>query len=119
MASPTIGNGRTVLFWDDLWNRGILAQQYPELFSFACNTKLSIKEAKQKEHLFHIFQLPLSEQAYEQYLELNEAWEQITIINSKDKWKYIWGSEIFTKKDLQASYGTYPGSSHLQIAMKK
>jgi hypothetical protein len=59
---------------------------------------LYIKEAKQKDHLFHIFQLPLSEQAYEQYLELNEAWEQITIINAKDNWKYIWGSEIFTTK---------------------
>jgi hypothetical protein len=73
LASPIIGNGRTILFWDDLWNKGIPAQQYPELFSFACNRKLSIKEAKQKEHLFEIFQLPLSEQAYEQYLELNEA----------------------------------------------
>jgi hypothetical protein len=110
LASPTIGNGRTIFFWDDLWNKGIPAQQYPELFSFACNSKLSIKEAKQKEHLFKKFQLPLSEQAYEQYLELNEAWEQITILNAKDNWKFIWGSEIFsTKKTYRHLMG------HIQV----
>jgi hypothetical protein len=98
LAVPTIGNGRTILFWEDLWNKGIPAQQYPKLFSFACNSKLSIKEAKQKDHLFESFQLPLSVQAYEQYLELNEAWGQITVTNAKDTWKLIWGSEIFSTK---------------------
>jgi hypothetical protein len=108
LTFPTIGNGRTMLFWEDLWNRGIPTQQYPELFSFACNTKLSIEEVKQQEHLFQIFQLPLSKQAYEQYLELNEAWDQITINNSKDRWRYIWGSNIYsTKKDLHTPNGAY------------
>jgi hypothetical protein len=110
LAAPIIGNGKTILFWDDLWNKGIPTQQYPKLFSFACNSKLSIKEAKQKEHLFEIFQLPLSEQAYEQYLELNEAWEQITMTNTNDIWKFIWGSEIFsTKKTYKHLMG------HIQV----
>jgi hypothetical protein len=29
LAAPTIGNGRTILFWGDLWNKGIPTQQYP------------------------------------------------------------------------------------------
>jgi hypothetical protein len=98
LAAPNIGNGRTILFWGDLWNKGIPTQQYPELFSFACNSKLSINEAKQNGHLFEIFQLPLSEQAYEQYLELNEAWGQITVTDAKDTWKLIRGSENFSTK---------------------
>jgi hypothetical protein len=57
LAYPIIGNGRTILFWDGLWNSGIPNQQYPELFSFANNTKLSIGEVKQQEHIFQIFQL--------------------------------------------------------------
>jgi hypothetical protein len=69
LAYPIIGNGRSILLWEDLWNKSIPSQQYLELFSFA-NTKLSIAEAKEQDHLFHIFQLPISEQAYEQYLEL-------------------------------------------------
>jgi hypothetical protein len=93
-----MANARTILFWEDLWNKGIPAQQYPELFSFAYNSKLTIKEAKQKSHLLEIFHLPLSVQAYEQYLEISEAWGQITVINAKDTWKLIWGSKIFSTK---------------------
>jgi hypothetical protein len=74
LAAPTIGDGRTILLWGDMWNRGTLAHQYPELFSFACNSKLTVKEANQKEYLIEIFQLPLSVQAYDQFLELDETW---------------------------------------------
>jgi hypothetical protein len=63
-------------------------------------TTNSIQEAKQKDHLFEIFQLPLSVQAYEQYLELNEAWGQITMTNANDTWKLIWGSENSLRKRL-------------------
>ena len=84
LASPTIGDGCSIHFWDDLWNNGIPRQQYPELFSFANDTKLSIAEVKQKNHLFQIFELPLSEQAYEQYLDLSEIWANVNLSNTKD-----------------------------------
>jgi hypothetical protein len=98
LAAPTIGDGRTILFWGDMWNRGTPAHQYPELFSFACNSKLTVKEANQKEHLIEIFQLPLSVQAYDQFLELDESWGQITVTNTKDAWKLIWGADNFSTK---------------------
>jgi hypothetical protein len=98
LAAPTIGDGRTILFWGDMWNKGIPAHQYPELFSFTCISKLTVKKAKQKEHLIDIFQLPLSVQAYEQFLELDETWGQITVTNTKDAWKFIWGSDNFSTK---------------------
>jgi hypothetical protein len=98
LAAPTIGDGRTILFWKDMWNRGTPAHQYPELFSFACNSKLTVKEAIQKEHLIEIFQLPLSVQAYEQFLDLNATWGQIMVTNTKDAWKLIWGADNFSTK---------------------
>jgi hypothetical protein len=49
-------------------------------------------------------------QAYEQYLELNEAWGQITVTNAKDTWKLIWGSEIFSTKQ---TYKHFMGQSHV------
>jgi hypothetical protein len=52
------------------------------------------------DHLFEIFQLPLSEQAYEQYIELNEAWGQITVTDAKDTWKLIWGLKFSLRKRL-------------------
>jgi hypothetical protein len=65
------------VFWEDMWNSGIPANQYPELFSFACNSKLTVKEALQKEQLIEIFQLPLSVQAHEQFLDLDATWGQV------------------------------------------
>jgi hypothetical protein len=100
LAAPNIGDGRTILFWEDMWNSGIPANQYPELFSFACNSKLTIKEALQKEQLIEIFQLPLSVQAHEQFLDLDATWGQIMVTNTNDAWKLIWGADIFSKKKL-------------------
>jgi hypothetical protein len=57
-----------------------------------------------------LFTPPLGnfQQAYEQYLELNEAWGQITVTNAKDTWKLIRGSEIFsTKKTYRHLMGQY------------
>jgi hypothetical protein len=65
LAHPIIGNGRSILFWEDQWNKSISRQQYPELFSFTKSTKLSIAEVKEQDHLFRNFQLPISKQAYE------------------------------------------------------
>jgi hypothetical protein len=115
LASPIIGNGSTILFWDDLWNNGIPKQQYPELFSFANDTKLSIVKVKQKEHLFQIFQLALSEQAYEQYLDLNEIWDIIIINNTNDRWTYIWGSDTYS---TQKTYMQLIGHSNVHIVYK-
>jgi hypothetical protein len=98
LAAPKIGDGRTILFWEDMWNSGIPANQYPELFSFACNSKLSIKEVLQKEQLIEIFQLPLSVQAHEQFLDLDATWGQIMVSNSNDTWKLMWGADIFSTK---------------------
>jgi hypothetical protein len=112
LASPIIENGNTILFWDDLWNNGIPKQQYPELFSFANDTKLSIVEVKQKEHLFQIFQLPLSEQAYEQYLDLSEIWDRIIINNTNDRWTYIWGLDSYS---TQKTYRQLIGHSNVHI----
>ena len=98
MAAPKIGDGRTILFWEDMWNSGIPANQFPELFSFARNSKLSIKEALQKEQLIEIFQLPLSVQAHEQFLDLDATWGQIMVNNTNDTWKLIWGADIFSTK---------------------
>jgi hypothetical protein len=98
LAYPIIGNGRSILFWKDQWNKSVPSQQYPELFSFANNTKLSIAEAKEQDHFFHIFQLPISEQAYEQCLELHVVWEQIDLNTLKDRWRYIWDSDSYSTK---------------------
>jgi hypothetical protein len=98
LAHPIIGNDRSISFWDDQWNQNIPRQQFPELFSFVKNTKLSIAEAKEHDHFAGFFHLPISEQAYDQYLELQVDWEQIALSNVHDHWRYIWGSDNYSSQ---------------------
>jgi hypothetical protein len=116
LAHPIIGNGRSIFLWEDQWNKSIPKQQYPELFSFTKSTKLSIAEVKEQDHLFRIFQLPLSEQAYEQYLELQVVWEQIFLSNVKDRWRYIWDSDSYS---TQKTYRHLMGQTQVHSIYKR
>jgi hypothetical protein len=55
LAIPAIGNGRSISFWDDQWSQSIPRHNFPELFSFVKNTKLTIKEAKEQEQFDGFF----------------------------------------------------------------
>jgi hypothetical protein len=66
-----LGSGDTILFWSDLWNGRILKQAYQQLFSFAINENATIQTVMEQDDLQSLFRLPLSEEAYEQYYELN------------------------------------------------
>jgi hypothetical protein len=116
LAHPIIGNGRSIFFWEDQWNKSIPRQKYPELFSFTKSTKLSIAKVKEQDHLFRIFQLPISKQAYEQYLELQVVWEQIVLSNIKDRWRYIWGSDSYS---TQKAYRHLMGQTHVHSIYKR
>lgn len=35
IAKSIVGDGKTVLFWDDLWEGSIRSRDYPRLYSFA------------------------------------------------------------------------------------
>lgn len=48
IASPMIGNGKTILFWHDLWNNGVLSRNYSELYSITIDEDISLMEAKNK-----------------------------------------------------------------------
>jgi hypothetical protein len=98
LALPVIGNGRSISLWEDQWSENIPRQKFPELFSFVKNTKLTIKEAKEQDHFAGFFHLPISEQAYDQYLELQVVWEQIALSNAHDRWHYIWGSDNYSSQ---------------------
>jgi hypothetical protein len=110
LASPVIGNGGAISFWDDQWSQCIPRQNFPELFSFAKNTKLTIKEAKEQEQFDGFFHLPISEQAYDQYLVLKGSWEQLVLSDAHDRWQYIWGSDKFSS---QKAYRFFMGQTQI------
>jgi len=59
IARCQIGDGASVLFWEDLWSSEVLALKYPYLFSFVRNTSLSVKNVMETEDLDTLFTLPL------------------------------------------------------------
>jgi hypothetical protein len=84
-----LGAGDTIIFWSDLWNGRILQQSYPELFSFATNKSITAREVIESGGLESIFQLPLSEEAYEQFCELEVYLQSCQLAAQPNSWTYI------------------------------
>jgi hypothetical protein len=60
-----------------------------ELFSFTTKSIITVQQAVEMENLHDIFQLPLSEEAYHQYILLNTELENLSISHENDIWFYI------------------------------
>jgi len=58
IASVTVEDGNSCLFWLDTWNDTPLCHQFPELYSFAKNTKVSIALAASTQDFHSLFHLP-------------------------------------------------------------
>jgi hypothetical protein len=105
-------NMESVLFWQDMWDEKVLKLSYPQLFSFTSMENITLYKVLQQENLHDIFQLPLSEEAYMQYCEVNVLIKLIQENTDNDKWKYIWSNENFSTKKaynhLIGSQGVHP-----------
>ena len=101
IARCTIGDGSTVLFWDDIWTDHILSEQYPRLLSFAKNTRASVQDMLQAHELENQFHLPLSQDAFE---ELEALQQQLTALqppqSDDDVWNYVWGNGSYSSQRL-------------------
>lgn len=109
MARCNLGDGRSAAFWSDLWHSGWLQHTFPQLFSFARDTNISVHTAHQSEYLEDLFHLPLTTQAYQKFQQLGDICDDLRSsdhINSIDTWSYIWGSQkISTEKAYNVLVG--------------
>jgi hypothetical protein len=90
-----IQNGSTTLLWEDLWNNKVRSLDMPELFSITTENRITVRQAVLRTDLADIFHLPLTEQAYHQFLQLNNELEDVVLTEETDSWTYIWGSSQF------------------------
>ena len=93
-------DGRTVHLWQDLWNNQVHRLLYPQLHSFAKKEQVTVAQAKDLEQLHELFHLPLSEQAYQQYILLSTELDNIHIQMDQDIWTYIWGSSVYSSRKV-------------------
>lgn len=96
LAFVSVSDGHTYLLWDDMWLERIPSQSFPELYSFTKNKNISIEKAKRLPYLHHLFHIPLSEEAFHQYIQLQDLLESLPTSAEFDVWSYIWNIPCFT-----------------------
>jgi hypothetical protein len=88
LAICSIHNGSTTLLWEDDWNGQVLKNQYPHLASYASNLQISSRIALQNHNFLSMFDLPLSNEAYDEYHELEQLLNLHLDDTGHDSWTY-------------------------------
>ena len=96
MAMVNVFSGKTCLFWDDLWLNRVPKHHYPHLYSFAKALDISLFGAFHVSGPNELFNLPLSQVAASQLVELAGNLNSLTLSEDNDIWSYIWGSPFFS-----------------------
>lgn len=92
VAACTVRNGKSTLFWKDIWNGSLLGQQHPELLSFVKTDLTSIHSAKQVVDISSLFHILLSAQAYDQFQQVQQLFHDLVLSPDEDSWHYILNS---------------------------
>jgi hypothetical protein len=108
LAKCNLGNGKSSLFWQDNWDDNCLMQSMPHLITYARNHLITVRDVLDTEFLEDLFHLPLSQQAYAEFLQMESicqtAREKLNDEDS-DKWSYIWGTNFSVKKAYNSLIG--------------
>ena len=75
LARCNIGDGKSALFWTDLWHSACLQDMFPHLVSFVKNKTTNIHTIIHTKYLEDLFHSPLIVQAFQEF----EAMEDICI----------------------------------------
>lgn len=99
IAKCTVGDGSTICFWEDLWSDTVLSTEFPRLFTFATNETISVHDIMETASLDDIFFLPLSAQAYDELLILQDHLQTIAYEEeAADSWVLMWGPKYTSSK---------------------
>jgi hypothetical protein len=115
IARAEFGKGDTNLFWHDLRNNQVLKLSFPQLHSFAKNDLITLSSVLQVEDFADLFNLPLSEIAYEQFCEFVILLQSLLMIDCNDKWLYIWGNDNYA---VSKAYNHLMGQEYVHLAFK-
>jgi len=112
LAMVNVADGKSCLFWNDLWLNKVPRLHYPQLFSFAKNAGPSLHLVMNAGELEDFLHLPLSPLAVTQLLQVAEDLLTLPANDEKDTWTYIWGSPFFSTsrayKHLTGHMPTHP-----------
>lgn len=113
MASVMVGDGKSCLFWEDMWGDEVISQKFPELHSFARNKNVTHATAQSHQPFHSMFHLPLSQQAYSQMIALQDIMQITQLTGEPDKWSYIWNNQSFS---VRKAYKHLSGHTNIHQA---
>jgi hypothetical protein len=109
IAMVNIQDGSTVSSWQDMWHGKVRESEFPHLYSFAIRKNITIQQVSNIEDLHDIFQLPLTNEAYQEYTSLVIELENFDLTDDADIWSYIWGSnQCIVQKAYKVLIGNMP-----------
>ncbi|TVU31700.1 hypothetical protein EJB05_23398, partial [Eragrostis curvula] len=88
IATGTVGDGRTILLWDDCWEQRVPRLNFPHLHSYTNRPNISPPPS--------FTATTAAPNAYQQYQELNGIMGTLDLGNQNDIWTYIWGSAVYS-----------------------
>lgn len=90
ISSFKVGDGKSYLFWDDLWNNKIRSGLYPRAYSFAKSTKESVYMTSTK---------GLSQRTgFLEYLIMSADDPLVQLSDDRDLWSYARGNSFFSSQ---------------------
>ena len=104
-----------IVYWEDLWNNHVPKHHFPELYSFAKDTSISLKNAREAVDPATLLHLPISQIALQQLNELAQLLESLPNTAKSDSWSYIWGNHFFS---ASKAYTHLTGHRHTHPAFK-
>jgi hypothetical protein len=85
VAMVQVQDGSSVLMWKDMWNNKERMLESPKLYSFTTKINISLSEVKAMDDFHENFQLPLTNEAFQQYNSLNMEIENLEITSEPHK----------------------------------
>jgi hypothetical protein len=76
-----VGDGKSVLFWKDLWLHDLNIDKYPRAFSYVLNEDILVQEFLSKDRLSQLFNLPLSHEAMNEVRSLQAEVAHVQLIH--------------------------------------
>jgi hypothetical protein len=93
----------------------------PHLVTFAKRSDLSGEETVNTEFLQDLFHLPLSLEAYNEFVKIEDICESASAkiqLGEQDSWIYIWGNNSFSSKQTyNALIGSQPTPQVFSLAL--
>jgi hypothetical protein len=84
LTMVNVSDGASSLFWLDLWDGHFLQQAFPELASYSKNVNISVKDMKSVGTPVSHFHLPLSTEAYDQFVQLTAIIQNLQLSQQPD-----------------------------------